>query len=90
MKIIKCEYCGHKIESEDDIEYIEDQTAYFNVHLTNNNEISYERQDEESWEFGQYVCSSCYEELPIKTEPEMIEYLKFINSRRKNGGSNKR
>jgi len=89
-KIIKCEYCGHKIESEDDIVYIEDQTAYFDVHLINDKEISYKERDRESWEFGQYLCGSCYGELPIGTETEMIEYLKFINSRRKNGKSNKR
>jgi DNA-directed RNA polymerase subunit RPC12/RpoP len=89
MKIIKCEACGHKIMSEEDIVYIEDQTAYYDVHLVNN-EILYDQKDSESWEFGQYVCASCYSELPIGTEMEMLEYLKFLKSRRGNGKQNKR
>jgi len=84
-KIIKCEKCGYKIKGPEDVIYVEDETAYFNLFLKNG-ELYYERKDSEAWEFGQYLCASCYSELPIQTEYEMIKYLKSISNQGGNHG----
>lgn len=82
MKIIKCENCGHEIRSAEDIIYVEDQTAYYETSF-DGKYLNYEKRDEQAWEFGQYVCSSCYSEIPIYTEDDMIKYLKSITKKNK-------
>jgi len=81
-KIIKCEHCGYEIKGPEDIIYAEDATDYYYLFFKHG-ELHYERKDSEAWEFGQYLCGSCYKELPIQTEPEMIEYLKSISKSRR-------
>jgi DNA-directed RNA polymerase subunit RPC12/RpoP len=80
-KKIRCEYCGYEIKGPEDIIYVEDQTAYYSLSFKKG-ELYYEKKDAEAWEFGQYVCGSCYSELPIHTEHEMIKYLKSISKKK--------
>jgi hypothetical protein len=81
-KIMVCEDCGHEIKGPEDIIYVEDQTAYYELSF-DGEYLYYDKKDAEAWEFGQYVCASCYSELPIHTEGDMIEYLESISKKDK-------
>ena len=72
-KIIKCEYCGYESKV---------QKMLYMLLVLDKGELYYEQKDAEAWEFGQYVCGSCYSELPIHTEHEMVKYLKSISMKK--------
>jgi DNA-directed RNA polymerase subunit M/transcription elongation factor TFIIS len=80
-KIIKCEKCGHKIQSEEDIIYIEDQAAYFTLKLKRG-KLFYTHLNSTSLEHGNYLCRKCHYEMPFQTEPEVIDYLKSIKNKK--------
>jgi hypothetical protein len=80
-KIIKCKSCGWEIKSPEDIVYVEDAAVYFDIQFKNG-EIHYRQRDIKSLEFGEYLCGSCHEPLPIYTEQQMINYLKRITPKR--------
>jgi hypothetical protein len=71
MKIIKCQECGVKIKSAEDIDYVEDGSIFYAVGLDKDGYLSYEQKDTRTYEAGEFICAT----LPFTSDEDVRKDL---------------